>query len=139
MADASKLLRALLGGAYKMPKTEIDKLLSDETTDEDGETTILEGDKTRIGKLTTPAKGSTFQDGYAKGKKEVLTALETELKEKFEIESDATGIELIETIVTEKAKGAGKPKELTEDDVKKTPSLPELRKGPQNRVKAGYH
>lgn len=136
MADASKLLRALLGGAYKMPKTEIDKLLSDDITDEDGETTILEGDKTRIGKLTTPPKGSTFQDGYAKGKKEVLTQLETEIKDKFEIESDATGIELIETVVTEKAKGAGKPKELTEDDVKKHPVYQALEKGTKTALKA---
>lgn len=135
MADANKLLRALLGGAYKMPKTEIDKLLSDDTTDEDGETTILEGDKARIGKLTTPAKGSTFQDGYAKGKKEVLTALETEIKEKFEIESDATGIDLIETVVTEKAKGAGKPKELTEDDVKKHPVYQNAEKAHKNALK----
>lgn len=136
MADASKLLRALLGGAYKMPKTEIDKLLADDTTDEDGESQLLESDKARIGKLTTPAKGSTFQDGYAKGKKEVLTALETELKEKFEFESDATGVELVEAIVTEKGKAAGKPKELTDDDVRKHPLYQSLEKANKTALKA---
>lgn len=120
MANAETLLRGLLGKAYKMPKTEIDKLLSDDTTDEDGETTLVDGDKARIGKLTTPKKGETFQDGYKKAKAEVLTELETQLKEKYELESDATGVDLVEAIVTEKAK-TGKAKEPTEDDIRKSP------------------
>lgn len=121
MADANKLLRALLGKGYKMPKTEIDKLLSDETTDEDGETQIIEGDVARIGKLTQPKKGETFQDGYKKAKAEERATLEKEIKEHFEIETDATGVDLIGEIVTVKAKTEGKPKELTDDDVKKHP------------------
>lgn len=136
MANAEKLLRALLGKGYKMPKTEIDKLLSEETTDEDGETQVIEGDVTRIGKLTQPKKGETFQDGYKKAKAEVLTQLEDQVKEKFEIESDATGVELIEFIVTEKGKGAGKPKDLTDDDVRKHPVYQTLEKGHKAALKA---
>lgn len=102
-----------------MPKTEIDKLLSEETTDEDGETQLVDGDKARIGKLTQPKKGETFQDGYKKAKAEVLTELETQLKEKYEIESDANGLELVEAIVTEKAK-TGKAATPTEDDIRKS-------------------
>jgi len=119
MANAEKLLRALLGKGYKMPKTEIDKLLSEETTDEDGETQVIEGDVARIGKLTTPKKGETFQDGYAKAKKEVLTDFEKTLREVYEVESDATGNDLIEAIIAAKAKPGAK--EVTEDDVKKHP------------------
>lgn len=119
MANAEKLLRALLGKGYKMPKTDIDKLLSEETTDEDGETQVIEGDVARIGKLTTPKKGETFQDGYAKAKKEVLTDFEKTLRELYEIESDATGPELVEAIIAAKAKPGAK--EVTEDDVKKHP------------------
>lgn len=119
MANAEKLLRALLGKGYKMPKTEIDKLLSEETTDEDGETQVIEGDVARIGKLTQPKKGETFQDGYAKAKKEVLTDFEKTLREVYEIDSDATGNDLIEAIIAAKAKPGAK--EITEDDVKKHP------------------
>jgi hypothetical protein len=119
MANAEKLLRALLGKGYKMPKTEIDKLLSEETTDEDGETQVIEGDQARIGKLTTPKKGETFQDGYAKAKKEVLTDFEKTLREVYEVDSDATGNELIDAIIAAKAKPGAK--EVTEDDVKKHP------------------
>jgi hypothetical protein len=119
MANAETLLRGLLGGAYKIPKTEIDKLLSEDTTDDDGLAQVIEGDKTRIGKLTTPKKGETFQDGYAKAKKEVLTDFEKTLREVYEVESDATGNELIDAIIAAKAKPGAK--EITEDDIKKHP------------------
>jgi hypothetical protein len=136
MANAEKLLRALLGKGYKMPKTDIDKLLSEDTTDEDGETQVIDGDVARIGKLTTPKKGETFQDGYKKAKAEVLTQLEDQVKEKFEIESDATGVDLIELIVTEKGKVNGKPKELTDDDVRKHPVYQSAEKAHKIALKA---
>lgn len=119
MANAEKLLRALLVKGYKKTKTEIDKLLSEETTDEDGETQVIEDDAARIGKLTTPKKGETFQDGYAKAKKEVLTDFEKTLREVYEVDSDATGNDLIEAIIAAKAKPGAK--EITEDDIKKHP------------------
>lgn len=134
MANAEKLLRALLGKGYKMPKTEIDKLLSDDTTDEDGETQVIEGDVARIGKLTTPKKGETFQDGYAKAKKEVLTDFEKTLRELYEVDSDATGNELIEAIITAKAKPGAK--EVTEDDVKKHPAYQNAEKAHKAALKA---
>lgn len=135
MANAEKLLRGLLGEAYKMPKTEIDKLLSETTTDDDGTTQLMDGDKTRIGKLTTPKKGETFQDGYKKAKAEVLTELETQLKEKYEVESDANGVDLVEAIVTEKAK-TGKAAAPTEDDIRKSPVFQAMEKNHLKTLKA---
>jgi len=120
MANSEKLLRALLAKAYKMQETEIDSLLDESTTDADGETQITNLDKSRIAELSKPKQGQTFQDGYKKAKSEVLTQLEKDVKEKYSIESDATGIELFDFLINEKSKG-GKPKELTEDDVRRHP------------------
>jgi len=121
--DASKILRALLAKVYKMQDGEIDELLnsSEDNAQETATQTILDKDTARIATLKTPAKGQTFQDGYAKGKKESLTELEKTIKEKFEIESDATGLDLIDVIVTAKAPTGAKPKEITEDDIRKSP------------------
>lgn len=126
MADSQKLLRALLGKAYKLPKTEIDRILSDQTDDEAGETEILQQDQTRVAELQKPKKGSTFQDGYAKGKKEALETLEKEIVETFEIDTDKlddeskTGLKLVEHVVATKAK-PGQGGTLTEDQIKATP------------------
>lgn len=125
MADAAKLIRALLGKAYKLPKTEIDRILSDDTDDDAGETEVLQTDTTRVAELKKPKPGSSFQDGYAKGKKESLTQLETELKTKYGIEdTDAenplTGQDLVEAILTKQAgSGGGK---LDENAVKAHPA-----------------
>lgn len=134
MADASKLLRGLLVKAYKMADGEIDALLDAKTTDAEGETLVVDKDKTRIAELTKPKAGQTFQDGYKKAKAEVLTELEGQIKEKYEIESDATGLELVETVVAEKAK-TGKPKDLTDDDVRKHPAYQAAEKAHKNALK----
>jgi hypothetical protein len=133
MADASKLLRALLGKGYKHPSTDIDKLLSDETTDEDGEAQIIQLDQTRIGNLK-PKPGTTFQDGYKKAKAEVLTDFEKTLREAYGIESDATGNELIDAIIAAKAKPDAK--NISEDDIKKHPAYQNAEKSHKQALKA---
>lgn len=60
-----------------------------------------------------------FQEGYQKAKKEERSALETEIKEKFGVTSDAIGVELISEIVAANAKGG----EVTEEVVKKHPAF----------------
>jgi hypothetical protein len=120
MVDFKKLLRAFLAKVLKKSDGDIDAILDASNGTEDSVLAeLLDLDKTRVSELTKPKDGQTFQDGYKKAKKEVLSTLEQELKDKYEIESDATGIELVDAIVTTKAK-TGK-KELTEDDVKKHP------------------
>lgn len=133
MADASKLLRALLGKGYKHPSTDIDKLLSDETTDEDGEAQLIQLDQTRIGNLK-PKPGTTFQDGYKKAKAEVLTQFEASLREAYGIESDATGNELIDAIIAAKAKPDAK--NISEDDIKKHPAYQNAEKAHKAALKA---
>lgn len=135
MANAEKLLRALLPKAYKLEDGELESLLNDSTTDADGIALVLEKDKTRIAEISKPKPGQTFQDGYKKAKAETLTALETELKTEYGIETDAQGVELVKTIVTEKTKAAGKAKELTDDDVKKHPVYQEAEKAHKKALK----
>ena len=123
--DYKKLLRALLSKAYKLDAGQLDELLAEET-DKDGTKTpvtfeelekkLLDTDKTRVVTLTTPKAGSTYQDGFAKGKKESLTAFEKEVKDKYGVDADLLGIELIDAVVTAKATTGGT---LTDDDVKK--------------------
>jgi hypothetical protein len=124
-----KLLRALLAKAYKMQDGEIDEILnsSDDNAHDTGLQTILDKDAARITALKTPKAGTTFQDGYKKGKSEVLSEFEKDLKEKFDIESDAQGIELVEAVISSKVK-AGKPKDLTDDDIKRHPVYQNLEK-----------
>jgi hypothetical protein len=120
--DFLKVLRAFLAKAYKMPDGDIDAILEASKDDQAALLQALyEKDKTRVSELTKPKEGQTFQDGYKKAKKEVLTELEEKLKADYEIETDATGAELVAEVIAAKTKAAGKAKELTEDDVKRHP------------------
>lgn len=124
-----KLLRGLLVKAYKMTDGDIDEILnsSEDNAQDASLATILEKDAARITALKKPVTGQTFQDGYKKGKSEVLSEFEKELKEKFDIESDAQGLELVDAVVATKVK-AGKPKDLTDDDIKRHPVYQTLEK-----------
>lgn len=114
-----QLLRALLSGVYRMTSEQIDALLSAEgATEEAAEAAILERDRTRIADLTKAKPGQTFQDGYKKAKAEERTAFETEIKTHLGIESDATGLDLLDAVLAAKAK----PADMTEDAIKATPT-----------------
>ena len=109
--------------AYKLDDGTIGEILNAENADEKGVISkILELDTQRVDKLkTSGGKDGTFQDGYAKAKKEVLSDFEKQLKETFETESEKTGLDLITEILTAKTSEAGKKGQLTDDDVKKHP------------------
>lgn len=109
--------------AYKLDDGTIGEILNAENADEKSVISkILELDTQRVDKLkTSGGKDGTFQDGYAKAKKEVLSDFEKQLKETFEIESEKTGLDLITEILTAKTSEAGKKGQLTDDDVKKHP------------------
>jgi hypothetical protein len=135
--DYEKILRALLSKAFKLDQGQIDELLAKETDGTDGkkvavtadelENKILTADKTRIATITKPKDGQTFQDGYKKAKAEVLTDFEKSVREKYGLDTEVTGIELIDALVDEKSKGAAK-KEITDDDVKKHPVYQNMEK-----------
>jgi hypothetical protein len=133
--DFLKVLRAFLIKAYKLSDGDIDAILE---ASKDDQAALLQAlydkDKTRVSELTKPKDGQTFQDGYKKAKKEVLTELENELKGEFDLESEATGLDLVKQIVDTKGK-AGKKTELTEDDVKKHPVYQQLDKSVKKQLK----
>ena len=121
--DFQKVITGLLSGAFKLDDGKIGEILNaDNATEDSVIKELLEIDTERISKIKpqTP-KGETFQDGYAKAKKEVLSDFEKQLKEMFEIESEKTGLDLITEILTAKTSEAGKKGQLTDDDVKKHP------------------
>ena len=109
--------------AYKLDDGTIGEILNAENADEKSVISkILELDTQRVEKLkTSGGKDGTFQDGYTKAKKEVLSDFEKQLKETFETESEKTGLDLITEILTAKTSEAGKKGQLTDDDVKKHP------------------
>lgn len=124
--DYKKIITGLLSKTYKLDDGEVATLL--ESGDNITEETILEQLLSKDTERVTALKKATdttgkFQEGYAKAKKEERANFEKEIKEKFGIESDNTGLELVDTIVSEKSAEAGKGKkgEVTEDDVKKHP------------------
>ena len=121
--EIQKILTGLLSKAYKLDDGKIGEILNAENATEDSVIKeLLEIDTERISKIKpqTP-KRETFQDGYAKAKKEVLSDFEKQLKETFETESEKTGLDLITEILTAKTSEAGKKGQLTDDDVKKHP------------------
>jgi len=67
----------------------------------------------------------TLEEQYSRGKKETMEAFEKEVREKYSLESDKIGIELVEEAVSSQVKT--KPK-LTDDEVKKHPIYLELEK-----------
>lgn len=121
--DLKIILTGLLSRAYKIDNGKIAELLDGENLKEDDVlNSILEIDTQRVEKLKAPSGDGTFQQGYAKAKKEVLETLETQLKDEYKIETDKTGLDLIAEIVTENLKANGKSGEITDDDVKKHPA-----------------
>lgn len=118
--DHKEILSGLLATAYKMPSEQITELLN-KTDGSEALTAIIEADKERVSGLTT----KKFQDGYKKGKSESLKDHEKGLREKYQIADELQGEALIDKIIAEKVTaatkeaGGGKPKELTEDDVKR--------------------
>lgn len=129
--DYKKLLTGLLSKAYKLDNGKIAELLKEgeEITEDDVLNALLDEDSNRVAGLKEAGNTTgKFQEGYAKAKKEVLSALEAELKTKFEFESDKTGLDLVDEIVSFKLAnvGTGKKGEVTEDDVKKHPAYQSL-------------
>ena len=120
--DYKKIITGLLSKAYKLDDGKVAELLQD-GKDDANESAVLEAlltqDTERVSALLAKDTGK-YQQGFAAGKKESLSELEKAAKDAFKIESDKTGLELIEEIVTAEAKAKSKntPKEITEDDVR---------------------
>lgn len=120
------IITGLLSKAYNFDNGKIAELFKDGETElsEDQQKEIiqklLDEDAKRVEAIkksvdTKPA----FQDGFKKAQGEILTKFEKDLKEKFGLESDKMGLELVEELVSKKSEG-GQGGDLTEDAIKRS-------------------
>ena len=120
------IITGLLSKAYNQDTGKIAELLKNgEELSEEQQTEILnkilELDMQRVENIKKSVSTKEFiEQGYNKAKKEVLTKFEDELKAKFGIESDKTGQDLVDFIVSEKAEKGGSGEGLTEDAIKRS-------------------
>ena len=120
------IITGLLSKAYNYDNGKIAELFKDGETElsEQQQTEILnkilEIDAQRVENIKKSVdKKDAFQDGFKKAKSEVLTDFEKGLKEKFGVESDKTGLELVEEVVSKKSEG-GQGGDVTEDTIKRS-------------------
>ena len=120
------IITGLLSKAYNFDNGKIAELFKDGETElsEQQQTEILnkilEIDAQRVENIKKSVdKKDAFQDGFKKAKSEVLKDFEKGLKEKFGVESDKTGLELVEEVVSKKSEG-GQGGDVTEDAIKRS-------------------
>ena len=120
------IITGLLSKAYNFDNGKIAELFKDGETElsEDQQKEILQKlldeDAQRVENIKKSVdKKDAFQDGFKKAKSEVLTDFEKGLKEKFGVESDKTGLELVEEVVSKKSEG-GQGGDVTEDAIKRS-------------------
>lgn len=120
------IITGLLSKAYNQDTGKIAELLKNgEELSEEQQTEILnkilELDTQRVENIKKSVSTKEFiEQGYNKAKKEVLSKFEEDLKAKFGIESDKTGQDLVDFIVSEKSEKGGQGGELTEDAIKRS-------------------
>lgn len=135
MKKAEKeILTAFLGKTLNLPVETVASLFEKNGDEEDLKADagkILEdADASRVQSFKEKEK-TLFDNGYKKAQVEVLSKLEKEILDKFEVKSDKKGIELIEEIVTAKTKLP----DLDEDKVKVHPVYTKAEKEFQKKLK----
>ena len=120
------IITGLLSKAYNFDNGKIAELFKDGETElsEDQQKEILQKLLDEDAKRVEAIKKSVdtkpaFQDGFKKAQGEILTKFEKELKEKFGLESDKMGLELVEEVVSKKSEG-GQGGDVTEDAIKRS-------------------
>lgn len=125
-----EFLESYLSTTLKMDKAGVAALFeADGSPKADLINQLLEKNKTHIATVT---KGK-FDEGYKAAEKKVKTDLEKELKEKFGVDSDKVGVELVEAIVEAKTP---RGTEITEEQVKKHKTYLELNDSIPGKIKA---
>ena len=135
------IITGLLSKAYNYDNGKIAELFKDGETElsEEQQTEILnkilEIDAQRVENIKKSVdKKDAFQDGFKKAKSEVLTDFEKGLKEKFGIESDKTGLELVEEVVSKKSEG-GQGGDFTEDAIKRSKVFQDMESNLKKQIK----
>ena len=120
------IITGLLSKAYNYDNGKIAELFKDGETElsEDQQKEILQKLLDEDAKRVEAIKKSVdtkpaFQDGFKKAQGEILTKFEKDLKEKFGLESDKMGLELVEEVVSKKSEG-GQGGDVTEDAIKRS-------------------
>lgn len=135
MSKAKAILTGLLATVYNKAPEEIAELL-DKSDEELNEKEVLgsikDMDKTRVSDLRT----KYFDDGFKKAEKQSKSEIEKLFKDRFEIDSDKRGQELVDEIFEAAGKqteGAD-PKQITDDDVKKHPVFLNMEKSFKKQI-----
>lgn len=123
--DEKTLLVSLLTKQFAKTEDEISALVFDKDGDnikiKDNAADLLYSmDAQRISKIKD-GYTEKFNDGYKKAQGEVLSKFEKDLRDKFGVNSDKTGLDLIEEVITVKA--PKNPTKVNFDDLKKTPEF----------------
>lgn len=118
--DYKKILEGVLSKTLNIDDGKIAELFKD-GENELSETAIISNvlnlDVDRVKAIRDKNGIEKFQEGFKKAKKETLAELESELKEKFNVESSKMGIDLIDEIVQK----SGTPvSDLTEEAIRKS-------------------
>lgn len=95
---------------------------------------LTKWDAERIQRIKTN-EDTGYQNGYKKGHREIATTIETKLKKAFNIETEATGDDLINELLENSATQSGAVSKLTDDDVKKHPLFIQSEKNFQKQLK----
>ncbi|RKX64674.1 MAG: hypothetical protein DRP42_05990 [Tenericutes bacterium] len=129
-----ELLMGVLTKSFNKTEDELAEIMYDKGEDdklvmkEDALEALLAIDETRIKRIREDVSGDAtkkFDDGYKKAQKEVLTKFEKDLKTKFGIESDKSGLELVAEWGESLNKGDGT---ITLEKIKTHPEFLKLEK-----------
>jgi len=122
--DIEKILLELLSKTHKKTTEEIKSLIYDDQGElkDDALTVLIDNDKSRIAAIKSQYKteDELRDEIYGKAKREILTQSEKDLKTFFSVDSDKKGEELFKEI-NEKLNKSDGSKEITDDDIKKSP------------------
>ena len=126
MSDEKSILLNVASKYFNKTDEELVEMIYEK--DEEGNLTVKEDaadiliglDEKRVQRIKEEANGQAtkkFDEGYKKAQKEVLTKFEKDLREKFGLESDKNGLDLIDEIVSTASKGG----DITEETLKTHP------------------
>ena len=136
--NGAAIITGLLSTVYKLDAKQIESILKHGKLVKDGEAStdvatpenilafMTSLDTTRVSKLKTDAQDGKYQEGYAKAKGEVLHEAEKTMKEKYGVESNLKGAELLDFVVTEQLKKSGKVDPANEEEVKKSSAYQQM-------------
>jgi hypothetical protein len=133
--DEKTILLSFLGKTLGRTNEELTDLLYEKSGEEiilrsDALTVLASLDVERVQKL----KGNTkelFDNGYKKAQKELMSDFEKQVRDKYDIDSEKVGIDLIDELVTAKAAKS----KLKDDEVKLHPLFIDLEKRKNDEIK----